>query len=56
MAALSLLPDRQREALVLKYYADWPDPAIAAAMGISRCALSACVRRGMSAFAGTARS
>jgi DNA-directed RNA polymerase specialized sigma24 family protein len=56
MAALSLLPDRQREAVVLKYYADWPDPAIAAAMGISRRALSACVRRGMFAFQGTARS
>jgi DNA-directed RNA polymerase specialized sigma24 family protein len=56
MAALSLLPDRQREALVLKYYADWPEPVIAAAMGISRRALSACVQRGISAFQGTARS
>lgn len=50
MAALAGLPARQREALVLKYYADWPDPQIAAAMGISRHALNAHARRGMSAL------
>jgi DNA-directed RNA polymerase specialized sigma24 family protein len=50
MAALGGLPARQREALVLKYYADWPDPQIAAAMGISRHALNAYTRRGMSAL------
>ena len=50
MAALGGLPARQREALVLKYYADWPDPQIAAAMGISRHALNAHARRGMSAL------
>ena len=33
MDALGGLPARQREALVLKYYADWTDPQIAAAMG-----------------------
>jgi DNA-directed RNA polymerase specialized sigma24 family protein len=50
VAVLSTLPDLQREALVLKYYADWPGPQIAAAMGISRHALNAHIRRGMSAL------
>jgi DNA-directed RNA polymerase specialized sigma24 family protein len=50
MPALRDLPARQREALVLRYYADWPDPQIAAAMGISRRALNASIRRGMSAL------
>ena len=50
MAALYALPVRQREALVLKYYANWPDPQIAAAMGIRRSALDGHVRRGMSAL------
>ena len=48
MAALRGLPARQREALVLKYYADWPDSQIAAAMGIRRRALCAYLQRGMS--------
>jgi DNA-directed RNA polymerase specialized sigma24 family protein len=48
VAVLSGLPARQREALVLKYYADWPEPQIAAAMGISRHALKAHLRLGMS--------
>ena len=50
MAALTRLPARQREALVLRYYAQWPDPQIAAAMGISGHALNAHARRGMSAL------
>lgn len=50
MAALSGLPARQREALVLMCYANWPDSQIAAAMGISRRALGAHVRLGMSAL------
>lgn len=50
LVALSGLPARQREALVLRYYADWPDPQIAAAMGIRRHALNGHVRRGMSAL------
>jgi DNA-directed RNA polymerase specialized sigma24 family protein len=49
-AVLSGLPARQREALVLKYYADWPEPQIAAAMGVSRHALNAHIRLGMSAL------
>jgi RNA polymerase sigma-70 factor (sigma-E family) len=34
-AALKMLPPRQREALVLRYYADLPEAQIAAAMGVS---------------------
>jgi len=48
MATLRGLPARQREALVLKYYADWPDAQIAAAMGIRKRALNTYIRRGMS--------
>jgi DNA-directed RNA polymerase specialized sigma24 family protein len=50
MAALRGLPAPQREALVLRYYAGWPDPQIAASMGISGRALNAYIRRGMSAL------
>ena len=58
MATLRGLPAHQREALVLKYYADWPDAQIAAAMGIRRRALNTYIRRGMStlqAFAAPSR-
>ena len=48
MAALRTLPARQREALVLRYYAEWPDAQIAAAMGISARALAGQLVRGMS--------
>jgi DNA-directed RNA polymerase specialized sigma24 family protein len=50
MAALCALPARQREALVLRYYANWPDPQIAAAMGICGLALDGHVRRGITAL------
>jgi DNA-directed RNA polymerase specialized sigma24 family protein len=50
VTVLSGLPDRQREALVLKYYADWPESQITAAMGVSRHALNAHIRRGMAAL------
>src|SRR6266567_2447927 len=36
VAALRKLPERQREAIVLRYYADLPEAEIATAMGISR--------------------
>src|SRR6185312_4601030 len=36
VAALRGLPDRQREAIVLRYYADLSEAEIATAMGISR--------------------
>jgi DNA-directed RNA polymerase specialized sigma24 family protein len=50
MAALYALPARQREALVLRYYGEWPDAQIAAAMGISSRALVSHIARGMSAL------
>ena len=46
LAAPRELPARQREALVLRYYADWPDLQIAAVMGISGRALNAHIRQG----------
>jgi DNA-directed RNA polymerase specialized sigma24 family protein len=54
LTMLRELPARQREALVLKYYADWPHRQIAAAMGISGRALNIHVRRGLSALAACA--
>jgi DNA-directed RNA polymerase specialized sigma24 family protein len=56
VAALRGLPARRREALVLKYYADWSDPQIALAMGVSRHVLNGCIRRGMSALQACAAS
>jgi DNA-directed RNA polymerase specialized sigma24 family protein len=50
LAAVRGLPPRQREALVLKYFAQWPDPLIAAAMSVSGRALNAHIRQGMSAL------
>jgi RNA polymerase sigma-70 factor (sigma-E family) len=49
-AALRDLPDRQREAIVLRYYADLSEEEIAAAMGISRGAARSHTARGMSAL------
>ena len=54
LTTLRALPARQREALVLKYYADWPDRQIADAMGISGRALNTHIRRGLAAL--TARA
>jgi RNA polymerase sigma-70 factor (sigma-E family) len=50
IAALRRLPDRQREALVLRYYGDLSEAQIAAAMGISRGAVKSHTARGMSAL------
>jgi RNA polymerase sigma factor (sigma-70 family) len=50
VAALRGLPDRQREAIVLRYYADLSEAEIAAAMGISRGAVKSHTSRGMSAL------
>src|SRR6201989_2058978 len=50
LAALRDLPDRQREALVLRYYADLSEAEIAAAMKISRGAVKSHTARGMSAL------
>jgi RNA polymerase sigma-70 factor (sigma-E family) len=50
VAALRHLPGRQREAIVLRYYADLSEADIAAAMGISRGAVKSHTSRGMSAL------
>jgi RNA polymerase sigma-70 factor (sigma-E family) len=39
LAALSMLPSRQREVMVLRYYADLSEAQIAAALGISKGAV-----------------
>jgi RNA polymerase sigma-70 factor (sigma-E family) len=50
VAALRNLPERQREALVLRYYADLSESQIAEAMGISRGAVKSHTARAMSAL------
>ena len=50
VAALRNLPERQREAIVLRYYADLSEAEIAATMGISRGAVKSHTARGMSAL------
>ena len=50
LAALRQLPGRQREALVLRYYADLPEGQAAAAMGVTRAAFRWHVMRGMDAL------
>jgi RNA polymerase sigma-70 factor (sigma-E family) len=50
VAALRDLPDRQHEAIVLRYYADLSEEEVAAAMGISRGAVKSHTARGMSAL------
>jgi RNA polymerase sigma-70 factor (sigma-E family) len=49
-AALGTLPPRQREALVLRFYADMSEAQIAAAMQISRGAVKSHTARAMSAL------
>ena len=50
IAALRMLPDRQREAVVLRYYADLSEADIAATMGISRGAVKSHTARAMAAL------
>lgn len=50
--ALSTLPTRQREALVLRYYSDLSEAEIAHAMGISRGAVKSHTARAMTALRG----
>jgi RNA polymerase sigma-70 factor (sigma-E family) len=50
IAALRGLPDRQREAIVLRYYADLSEAEIASTMGISRGAVKSHTARGMAAL------
>ena len=53
LAALRLLPQRQREVLVLRYYADLSEADIADAIGISRGAVKSHASRGMAALRDT---
>lgn len=48
--ALRTLPARQREALVLRYYADLSEAEIAEAMNVSRGAVKSHTSRGMAAL------
>jgi RNA polymerase sigma-70 factor (sigma-E family) len=50
IATLRTLPSRQREALVLRYYLDLPEYAIADAMGCSRGAVKSHLSRGLAAL------
>ena len=52
VAALRSLPAPQREALVLRYYADLPEPRTASVMGISIQALNSHIACGMSSLQG----
>lgn len=48
--ALKRLPQRQREAVVLRYYVDLSEAEIADAMGVSRGAVKSHTSRGMAAL------
>jgi RNA polymerase sigma-70 factor (sigma-E family) len=50
VSALRSLPERQREALVLRYYGDLSEAQIASVMGISRGAVKSHTARAMSAL------
>ena len=52
VSALRTLPTRQREVLVLRYYADLSEAQIATTMGISRGAVKSHTARGMSSLRG----
>ena len=53
VSALRALPERQREAMVLRYYADISEADIAKAMGISRGAVKSHTARAMAALKST---
>ncbi len=53
MSALDGLPQRQREVLVLRYYADLSEATIADALGISRGAVKSHASRGLAALRST---
>jgi RNA polymerase sigma-70 factor (sigma-E family) len=50
LAAVRKLPTRQREAIVLRYYADLSEAQIAEAMGVSRGSVKSHTSRGMAAL------
>jgi RNA polymerase sigma-70 factor (sigma-E family) len=51
LAALRRLPRRQREALVLKFYQDLPEPEIAASMGVTAGTVKSTTSRALGALA-----
>jgi RNA polymerase sigma factor (sigma-70 family) len=51
VAALRLLPLRQREALVLRFYLDLPEAEIAAAMAVSPGSVKTHLHRGLAGLA-----
>lgn len=48
--AITRLPARQRQVVVLRYYADWSIPEIATALGVSRGAASSSLDRALNAL------
>jgi RNA polymerase sigma-70 factor (sigma-E family) len=50
LAALGELPERQREALVLRYYLDLSEADIAAAMGVSAGSVKTHIHRGLASL------
>jgi RNA polymerase sigma-70 factor (sigma-E family) len=51
VAAIRRLPERQREALALRYFLDLPEAEIAAAMGVSGGSVKTHLHRGLTALA-----
>jgi RNA polymerase sigma-70 factor (sigma-E family) len=51
VAALRRLPERQREALALRYFLDLPEAEIAVTMGVSAGSVKTHVHRGLAALA-----
>jgi RNA polymerase sigma-70 factor (sigma-E family) len=51
VAALRRLPERQREALALRYFLDLPEAETAAAMGVSAGSVKTHMHRGLAALA-----
>jgi RNA polymerase sigma factor (sigma-70 family) len=51
LQAVSRLPRRSREVLVLRYFLDMPDPEIAAALGVARGTVSSTASRALAALA-----
>lgn len=50
LAAVTRLPRRSREVLVLRYYLDLPDPEIAATLGVSRGTVTSTASRALAAL------
>ena len=48
--ALGRLPDRQRVAIVLRFYGDLPDPDIAAVLGCRPATVRTAIHRGLAAL------